>query len=107
MEKDLNGLLGDLLSSPDAMEKLQEILSSLGSAPPSEGTPSPVPALPGGDMMGRLMPLLSAMNGGGEDQNVALLKALRPYLHGGREQRLDQAIEMLRLAKLLPLLNKQ
>lgn len=106
MEKDLNDLLGELLNSPDTMEKLQGVLSSLGSGP-AEGPPSPLPpTLPEGGMMQRLMPLLSAMGSGGEDRNVTLLKALRPYLHEGREKRVDQAIEMLKLARLLPLLNK-
>ena len=105
MEKDLNDLLGDLLNSPDSMEKLQGMLASLGAGTSGgEAAPAPPPALPDGGMMQRLMPLISAMGSGKDDQNVTLLKALRPYLHEGREQRVDQAIEMLRLAKLLPLL---
>ena len=41
---------------------------------------------------------------GGEDRNTALLKALRPYLHDGREKRLDESIKLLQLIKLLPLI---
>lgn len=108
MDNELNDLLNGFLNSPDSMEKLQGVLSSLGTAPPGTGQalPSPPPALPDAGMMQKLMPVLSAMGSGGDDQNVALLKALRPYLHDGRERRVDEAIEMLRLAKLLPLLNK-
>ena len=53
----------------------------------------------------RLLPLLSGM--GQDNEDTRLLQALRPYLHGPREQRLDEAVRLLRLAKLLPLLQEQ
>ena len=53
-------------------------------------------------MLQKLLPLLGSMNR--ETEDTRLLRALRPYLHGEREQRLDQAIQMMRIAQLLPLL---
>ena len=50
----------------------------------------------------KLLPLLSG--GGREDENTALLRALRPYLHGEREKRLDGAIKLLQMSQVLPLL---
>ena len=41
------------------------------------------------------MPLLTQM--GQDDQNTTLLKALRPYLHGEREKRLDDSVRMMQL----------
>ena len=52
----------------------------------------------------QLMPLLSGLNK--DDENTALLRALRPYLHGEREKRVDDAIHMMRLMKLMPLLTE-
>ena len=42
-----------------------------------------------------------------DDENTALLKALRPYLHGDREKRLDDAIQSLRIMKVLPLIQEK
>lgn len=51
----------------------------------------------------KLAPVLSGMTK--EDENTSLLKALRPYLHGDREKRLDDAIQILKLLRVLPLLD--
>ena len=53
----------------------------------------------------KLAPLLGGLNK--EDENTALLKALRPYLHGDREKRLDDAIQIMRLMKVLPLIQEK
>lgn len=65
---------------------------------------SPLPAAGGFDlsMLARLAPMLSSLRA--EDENTALLKALRPYLHGDREKRLDDAIQILKMMRFLPLL---
>ena len=53
-----------------------------------------------------LLNMLGGMDGlGGEDENTALLKALRPYLQEDRQQRLDDALKIMKLMKLLPLLS--
>ena len=79
-------------------------------APPREPAapqtpPFPVPSAAGGGLpdmsvLLKLAPLLGGLNK--EDENTALLKALRPYLHGDREKRLDDAIQIMRLRKVLP-----
>ena len=53
----------------------------------------------------RLLPLLGNMNQDNED--TRLLSALRPYLHGQRAGRLEDTMKLLRLAKLIPLLQEQ
>lgn len=136
---DMGQKLNDLLNSPDAMAKIQNMMASLGlggtgggseaspsaATPPPETAPAPAPttsapqavqpdsgttlgglgAMLGGADMSALMklaPLLGAFNQ--EDDNTALLKALRPHLHGERESRVDDAIKIMHLVKLLPLL---
>ena len=107
MEKDLNELLEQFLGQPDSMEKIQGVLSSLGGGePPAEKEAAP--SLPDLSALQSVMPLLGGLGGKGEsDRHVALLQALRPYLHDGREKRVDEAIDLLRLAKLLPLLTSK
>lgn len=127
---DLNQKISDLLNSPDGMARIQSMMDALGlggsgddapasipdnPAPPREPaasqTPSfPVPASGGGGLpdmsvLLKLAPLLGGLNK--EDENTALLKALRPYLHGDREKRLDDAIQIMRLMKVLPLIQEK
>ena len=108
MDDELSKKLDDLLNSPDGMEKIQTMMATLGISPEvlnsaTEPEPSP-PAVPELDGLLKLMPLLSQM--GKDDQNTTLLKALRPYLHGDREKRLDDSVRMMQLLKFLPLLQK-
>ena len=49
-----------------------------------------------------MAPLLSSMRR--DDENTVLLKALRPYLHGDREKRLDDAIKIMQFIRVMPLL---
>ena len=127
MADDWNDLFGQFLNNPEMMEKLSGVLSSLSG----QGAKAAAPASPpldlsaleglisqsGGDKsastsgpdlsaLQKILPLLKT-KGEGNAADVALLKALRPYLHDGREKRIDEAIEMLQLAKLLPLLTKK
>ncbi len=125
---DLNKKISDLLGSPDGMARIQSMMEALGiggdggeSAPvsdspipaPAPETASPPPAAPaasGGRMpdlsaLLKLAPLMGNLNK--DDENTALLKALRPYLHGDREKRLDDAIQILRIMKVLPLIQEK
>lgn len=94
--EELEGALQALLQSPDTMQKLQAVLGgAAASAPPKPSAPSDAAAL---------QALLGSL--GGETEDTALLRALRPYLHGEREKRLDHAIQMMRVAQILPLLQQ-
>ena len=99
MDKELGDLFGQLMSNPATMEKLGDMLTAFGAAPPPPSTED----TGGSAALAQLLPLLQGV-AGGDDREVTLLRALRPYLRGGREKRIDEAIEMLRLAKLLPLI---
>ena len=93
---------------------LSAILGALGgtTTPGGNGAPPPREMLPdsgGGlaelgdlSMITKLMPLMSDFKK--EDENTRLLHALRPYLQEPRRERLEQAVKILRLLKLLPLL---
>lgn len=108
--EDLNEKLTRLLSSPEGMEKIQSMMSALGGALPQEDTPPPPPMPPpaagGIDMaaLSKVLPLLGQMNQ--ENEDTRLLAALRPYLHGQRAERLEESMRLLKLMKLLPLLQE-
>ncbi len=80
---DWNEKLDRLLSDPATVTKMQAMLSSMTG---DSGSPSPSPPT---------SPVTD---------DTALLKALRPYLHGEREKKLDEAIKLMELSRLLPLL---
>ena len=102
---DLEQKLSSLLQDPAALERVGSLLQSLGAEEPPAASSEPEPAAPSLDgLLSQLGPLLSASAGNSPD--TALLQALRPYLHGEREKRLDDALHLLRLKGLLPLLNR-
>lgn len=111
---DLSKKIEQFLSSPDSMEKINAALSAFTVASDTAGeqvSSKPEPAapkgfpLPEGLDMSAVMKLAPLLTGAGrEDKNTALLKALRPYFHGEREKKLDEAIHIIRLINLLPLL---
>ena len=123
---DLNDKITRLLSDPNSMAKIQGMMAALGGgdtpspsetphAPPPPPVAAPQPSapapslsldgLPDLSMLSKLAPLMGAFSK--EDDDTRLLQALRPYLHGEREQKLDDTMKMLRLTKLLPLLQEQ
>ena len=125
---DLSQKIDSLLQSPQGMQKIQAAMAAFGSSAPETGAPdtpagsgsaplgellhqfSPPPEKSdagGSPDMARLIQLMSLLSGlNKDDENTALLRALRPYLHGEREKRVDDAIHMMRLMKLMPLLTE-
>ena len=83
------------------------------SAPAAAPTPSPVPSKSPegglGSLLGGLDPsmlsaaagLLGQFNGGDDDRRVALLTALRPFVREQRYARLDKAIQIAKLSRLI------
>lgn len=77
------------------------MLGSLGKAsPPPEPAGGATPELL--QTVTRLAPLLSQVNR--EDDSTRLLRALRPLLSAQRQKKLDEAIKILQMMRLLPLL---
>ena len=105
--------LGAILSNQDAMAKIMELAKDLGS--PNSSTPQPEPSPPpvtdlssAADLMGSLDPqiiqegirLFSQLSSG-EDEKTALLLALRPFLKEERYAKVDRAIQIARLSRVL------
>ena len=115
--EDISKKIGELLSDPSAMQQIRELAGTFGAGKSGdEGTrqqtmhdraPEPVSqtASPDPNMIGMMMklaPLLSSANR--DDDSTRLLQALRPFLHEERLKRLDGAIRLLSIMRLLPLL---
>lgn len=87
---------------------LAGMLSALGGGSGSSA-PAPPPQNPLGGVtpellqtVTRLAPLLSQVNR--EDDSTRLLQALRPLLSEKRRKKLDEAIKILQMMRLMPLL---
>lgn len=105
----LNGLgLGGNQSSAPAAPAQNPLgaLSALGGLGGLGGGGSPL----GGvtpemlNMVTKLGPLLSRVNQ--EDDSTRLLNALRPLLSGERQKKVDEAMKILQMMRLLPLLKE-
>ena len=113
--EDLSRKITELLSNPETMEQIKGLTGLLGqsdfSAKNQNNTPKPLPpSNPTNDfinpeMLGTVMkfaPLLRSVNQ--EDDSTRLLKALKPFLRDERQKKVDEAIKLLGLMKMLPLL---
>lgn len=106
---DINAKLTELLSQPDAAEKLSQAAAALlgGAAAPETGGAGTVGDIFGDVDIGSIMHILSALRQDTGDPRAGLLLALRPHLSKDRQQRVDTAVKLLKLAKILPLLQEQ
>lgn len=104
---------------PLDLSALTRALSALGGSGQSQGSAqSAQPALTGNPaaglgalagadslaMVAKLAPLLSQLNR--EDDSTRLLQALRPMLSEARRAKIDEAVRILQLMRLLPMLKE-
>ena len=112
--------LEGILSNPRAMEQIMALAKSLEGGNTQQGTPSPTPAAPtsppptGPDLsgllsgVGKLDPkLLSAAvrlfseYNASDDRKIALLSALRPFLKEEKYAKVDKAMRIARLSRVI------
>ncbi len=118
--EDLSAKLTQLLNDPEGMKQLQSMAQGLmgeggldlSSLMPQEQPKQSIPDISGlmsgvsPDQINMMMKLMSAFNSTKEDDRTRLLMALRPHLTDKRKQRVDQAVKLLKLASVLPLINE-
>lgn len=134
---DIAGKISELLSSPEGMDKIKQMAGALFSDGGINPTPqnlndntrdiSTSEQQNNGDMLGQLLGnfansgfslpdgfdplkligLMSALNSGADDKRAGLLLALKPHLSVDRQERVDKAVKLLKIASLLPVLKEQ
>ena len=111
---DFEEKLNAILSSPETMEQISAIASSLsggakqsesGDAPPDNTPVQSGPDLSGlGDLLGgmleRILPLVREYQAG-NDEKQALLNALKPFLRQESREKVDKAIRITRLSRVI------
>lgn len=117
---DLSDKINQLLSDPESMEKIKALAGMLsGAGSPGAGSPGGnennglAPEKNGGDddlnidpeMIMKITRAVKLMNR--DDPRVDLLLALKKNLSVSRQKRVDEAIRILRLLSLMPVLKEQ
>ena len=104
--------LNTILSSPETMQQLASIARTLSGETPEPGPEAKEEAPTGGNpldgllsgidpgVIGRLLPLLSRYQEGSTEK-IALLQAMKPFLRQERQEKLERAIQITRLSKLI------
>lgn len=113
--EDFSSMLNNLLKNPESMEKIKNLAGMLGgsaglppssepaAAPPRSG-PDKQP--PGGldqdslNMMMKLAPMISKFRQ--EDDSTRLLRALRPFLNEEKRKKVDEAIRLMQIIRMIP-----
>ncbi len=101
---DLFGKMQSVLSDPESMEQLKELAALLGNGDDSDSV-SQQPEQSsesreedsGGFDIGMLMQLSSLMSSSGQDEDTALLLALKPHLKEERQKKVDKALKLMKL----------
>lgn len=107
--------LESILGNPQAMEQIMSLAQSLGggqAAPPPPSDREPEPPASGslldGLGLGQIDPRiltgvasLLSQSQSNDDDRVALLQALRPFVKEQRYAKLDKAIQIARLSRLI------
>ncbi len=109
---DISAKLSQILSDPQSMDQIKNIMSSMGLQSGDEGKPqatppAPAPGLGGMDIMAtvtKLAPLLSKVQQ--DDDTTRLLNALRPLLSEKRQKKIDEAIKILHILRILPMVRE-
>ena len=111
---DLTSKINEILNSEEGMQQVRNLASSLGLTPPPENKGAETapadtaksnqnPAV-NTDMLMNLQNIMSNLNT--DDGNSSLLQALKPHLSEDRRKKVDDAVKIMQLVKLFPILKQ-
>ncbi len=120
---DLSSQISQILGNPEMVEQIKNLSGLFGqsadsvssSAEKSQQSQPSVPAQTSSplDLLGsdglqtamRFMPILNELRQ--EDDTTRLLRAIKPFLSPERQEKLEEAIKLLRIIRILPFLRNQ
>ena len=113
---ELNDMLNGILSNPQAMQQIMALAQSMGlqgqngppqqAAPPTPAAPSaPPPQLPQLSQQPDPAQLIQGFlqlsrQSGGDERQLALFQAIKPFIRPDRAEKLDRAIQVARISRL-------
>ena len=96
-------MIQNILSDPDAISKIGDMLGALTSEHKAEEKPASSMALDDPAMLLKISNMIQKLNGE-DDNNTKLITALKPYLSEKRAESADRAIKFMKLSKITSLL---
>ena len=105
----MDNSLSDIISSlsqkdiDNLKQAAQSVFGEDGGSDNSGGSPDLSGVDP--DVLGKITKVMSLMNK--KDSRVELISALKPFLSSDRQARADEAMRIIRLIELIPLLKDQ
>ena len=106
---DFESKLDSILNNPQAMSQIMSLAQSLGAnkesadpveTPPAAGSNSEEPSFMDARLLSVVGSLFSQYNSN-DDQRVALLNSLRPFVKEQRYAKLDKAIQIAKLSRVV------
>lgn len=110
-DNDITSKITEVLNNPESMKKFGEFASGF-LAQPESSKKSPVfedsDISINPEQMGSIIKIISALkkSSSDEDNNTKLLTALKPHLSEKRGKKIDKALSLMKIAKLLPVLKE-
>ena len=101
--------LARILNDPQAMREITEMAAAFrsggsgGSATPESETGEPSGVDP--DKLSRIMRIAGQL--GSDDGGSSLLYAIKPYLNPRRQAKFNDALSVMRMARLIPYIKKE
>ncbi len=102
---DLSEKIAGILNDPDSMEQVKKMAENLFSGETAEGSDN-ANDMPPIENIGAIMSLVSKLNGSNDNDRTRLLNALKPYLSEKRQAKADNAIKLLKIIELWPLIKE-
>ena len=103
---DLSDKIGELFSNPESLDKIKSLFGMLtdsGGSETKEHKGVDSESMPfDTDMLMKMQKALSLIKK--DDPRVTFLLALKPNISEGRRKKVDEAIHLMRLVNLIPLL---
>lgn len=105
---DLSQKLAGILNDPQALENLKNMADSILSGDNSSNSDgsSPPQGFPDMEQLSNIMAIMSKLNGSQDNDRTRLINALKPYLSEKRQAKAENAIKLLKIIELWPLIKE-
>ena len=105
---DIKEKLSGILNDPDSLSQLSELAENLFSREnsSSEDNGPNTGGFPDIEQLGNIMSIMSKLNSSNDNDRTRLLNALKPYLSEKRQAKTDNAIKLLKIIELWPLIKE-
>ena len=103
MDDNMMDKLKGILSDPDTMRSLSEMVEGMGGGKQKQQAESETKAAQQMQMMKKVKDIMDRVTAP-DDPRINLLTALRPYMRSKRASQMDKAIRMIQMTKLTSVL---